>query len=93
MLTMKHRNRLEIIALILQNAVEANGATQKRIMYKAYLSYHHLKSYLVLLRQNELLFYDEFRRTYKTTEKGERFLNIYYGLNEVVSMTNSIISR
>jgi predicted transcriptional regulator len=48
---------------------------------------------LVLLRQNELLVYDDFRRTYKTTEKGDRFLNIYYGLNEVVSMTNTIISR
>jgi predicted transcriptional regulator len=89
---MKHRNRLEIIALILQNANENRGSTQKRIMYKAYLSYHHLRSYLSLLRENELLAYDEELRVYKTTEKGLHFLQIYTGLNEVVSMTNSIIS-
>lgn len=90
---MKHRNRLEIIALILQNASEESGASQKKIMYRSFLSYHHLKDYLTLLLGNGLIEFLDNQRKYKITVKGEKFLEIYNGLNEVVEITNTITSR
>jgi predicted transcriptional regulator len=90
---MKHRNRLEIIALILQNASDESGASQKKIMYRSFLSYHHLKDYLTLLLVNGLIEFLDNRRKYKITAKGEKFLQIYNGLNEVVELTNTITSR
>ena len=90
---MKHRNRLEIIALILQNSSDESGASQKRIMYRSFLSYHHLKDYLSLLLGNGLIEFLDTQRKYKITAKGKKFLQIYNGLNEVVEITNTITSR
>ena len=89
---MKHRSRLEIISLILDIATRNDGVTQKKILYRAYLSYEHLKKYLTLLQENELINYHEQEgKVYRTTEKGLHFLNLYAKLNEVVAMTNDII--
>jgi len=91
---MKHRSRLEIISLILDIATRNDGVTQKKILYRAYLSYEHLKKYLTLLQENELINYHEHEgKVYRTTEKGLHFLNLYAKLNEVVAMTNDIIVR
>ncbi|MGB7679632.1 MAG: winged helix-turn-helix domain-containing protein, partial [Nitrososphaeraceae archaeon] len=93
-ITMKHRSRLEIISLILDIATRNDGVTQKKILYRAYLSYEHLKKYLTLLQENELINYHEQEgKVYRTTEKGLHFLNLYAKLNEVVAMTNDIIVR
>ena len=91
---MKHRSRLEIISLILDIASRNGGATQKKILYRAYLSYQHLKEYLILLQENDLIKYQEEQgRVYRTTDKGLCFLDLYNRLNEVVAMTNNIIIR
>jgi predicted transcriptional regulator len=45
-------------------------------MYRAFLSYAQLKEYLTVLEENELLAYDKSEQTYKTTQKGLRFLDI-----------------
>jgi predicted transcriptional regulator len=90
---MKHRSRLEIISLILDIATRKDGVTQKKILYRAYLSYQHLKEYLSLLQENGLIIYQEEGRIYRTTEKGLHFLSLYGRLNEVVIMTNNIIVR
>jgi predicted transcriptional regulator len=91
---MKHRSRLDIISLILDIATRNDGVTQKKILYRAYLSYEHLKKYLTLLQENELINYHEQEgKVYRTTEKGLHFLNLYAKLNEVVAMTNDIIVR
>jgi predicted transcriptional regulator len=91
---MKHRSRLEIISLILDIATRNDGVTQKKILYRAYLSYEHLKKYLTLLQENELINYHEQEgKVYRTTEKGLHFLNLYAKLNEVVATTNDIIVR
>ncbi|MFZ0265442.1 MAG: winged helix-turn-helix domain-containing protein [Nitrososphaeraceae archaeon] len=64
------------------------------MLYRAYLSYEHLKKYLTLLQENELINYHEQEgKVYRTTEKGLHFLNLYAKLNEVVAMTNDIIVR
>jgi predicted transcriptional regulator len=91
---MKHRSRLEIISLILDIATRNDGVTQKKILYRAYLSYEHLKKYLTLLQENELInYYEQEGKIYRTTEKGLHFLDLYARLNEVVAMTNDIIVR
>jgi predicted transcriptional regulator len=91
---MKHRSRLEIISLILDIATRNDGITQKKILYRAYLSYEHLKKYLTLLQENELInYYEQEGKVYRTTEKGLHFLDLYARLNEVVAMTNDIIVR
>jgi predicted transcriptional regulator len=90
---MKNRSRLEIISLILDIAICKDGVTQKKILYKAYLSYQHLKEYLSLLQENGLIYYQEDGRVFRTTDKGLYFLNLYGKLNDVVAMTNNIIIR
>jgi predicted transcriptional regulator len=93
-IAMKHRSRLEIISLILDIATRNDGVTQKKILYRAYLSYEHLKKYLTLLQENELInYYEQEGKVYRTTEKGLHFLDLYARLNEVVAMTNDIIVR
>ena len=75
-------------------ATRNDGVTQKKILYRAYLSYEHLKKYLTLLQENELInFYEQEGKVYRTTEKGLHFLDLYARLNEVVAMTNDIIVR
>jgi predicted transcriptional regulator len=91
---MKHRSRLEIISLILDIATRNDGVTQKKILYRAYLSYEYLKKYLTLLQENELInYYEQEGKVYRTTEKGLHFLDLYARLNEVVAFTNDIIVR
>jgi predicted transcriptional regulator len=78
---MKYRGRTEIVSMILD---AANGGTTKtKIMYKAYLSYGQLKEYLSLLIENNLVEYRDGTQTFKTTEKGLRFLKMNNELGEL----------
>jgi predicted transcriptional regulator len=79
---MKYRSRTDIVAQILEAAND--GATKTKIMYKAYLSYAQLKEYLTLLAENELLEYVPVERTYKTTEKGLKFLRTFSQMDHLV---------
>ena len=77
------RTRIEIISQILETA--NGGVTSKiKIMYRANLSYAQLKDYLMTLSDKDLLSYDLDTRTFKTTEKGLRFLEIYNKLDDVM---------
>jgi predicted transcriptional regulator len=76
------RNRIEIISQILE--VANGGVTSKtKIMAKANLSYLQLKNYLATLSEKDLLRYDLCTRTFKTTEKGLRFLKVYGQLDRI----------
>ena len=79
---MKYRSRIDIISQIL-DAANGCGATRGRMVYKAFLNYDQLQEYTMLLIENDLLDYDSTMRTFKTTEKGLRFLHVY---NEIYSM-------
>ena len=72
----KVRDRIDIASQILE---AANGIDTKKIkmMYKANLSHDQLKGYLKVLIGRNLLSYDLDTQTFRTTEKGLRFLNIY----------------
>ncbi|MCI0560165.1 MAG: winged helix-turn-helix domain-containing protein [Nitrososphaera sp.] len=79
---MKYRSRTDIVATILDAA--SGGATKTRIMYKAYLSHAQLKEYLSVLTENGLLEYEEGNVTYKTTDKGLRFMITYNRMGDMM---------
>ena len=69
---MKYRSRTELVSSILEAAND--GATKTKIMYKAFLSYAQLKEYLLMLEANGLVKYQAESQTFRTTEKGMKFL-------------------
>jgi len=83
---MRHRRGIDIIAEILDAANERGGVGKSRIMYKAFLSYAQLKEYLPALTESRLLRYDIDTQTFKTTQKGLRFLNTYNRIGEAMKI-------
>lgn len=84
---MKNRARNDIIAMILE-AAQGRGTSKTKIMFKAYLSTNQLRDYLSELLDNELVKYDEDRKTYQITHKGERYLELYGGMERMIPMDN-----
>jgi predicted transcriptional regulator len=80
---MKHRSRSEIIGAILE-AANGGRATKTTIMYKAVLSYEHMKGYLLSLIEDGLVEYEQGIMTYRTTPKGMHLLQLYNNVNEMV---------
>ena len=78
---MKYRNRTEIVGNILDAA--NGGATKTKIMYVAFLSYNQLKEYLSVLKENNLIEYNEGTQIYKTTEKGLNYLKMKNEIGEL----------
>jgi predicted transcriptional regulator len=72
---MKYRSRTDIVSQILEAA--NGGATKTKIMYKAYLSYAQLKEYVAIMIENGLLEHDAHNNTFKTTDKGLKFMRVY----------------
>ena len=82
---MKYRSRTEIVSHILE---AANGGTTKtKIMYRAFLSYAQLKEYLGLLVENDLIA-AEIDGSFRTTEKGIRFLSTSRELGNLLEVQN-----
>ena len=81
-----NRSRIEVVALILQAAIE--GATAKNMLNKVFPSLMLLEEYLVVLQENKLLDYRLDEQIYTTTSKGINFLRIYSELNEAVAMSS-----
>ena len=80
---MNDRSRTEIVGMILEAA--NGGASDTKIMYKAFLSFNQLKEYLTLLMENDLLEYEIGKQSYRTTKKGTRLLRIYHQIDELVA--------
>jgi len=81
---MKYRDRTEIITLILTSASRINGVVKTKIMYEAFLSFSQMEEYIALLVRSGLVEHDELKKTYKTTEKGLRLLDMYSRLHQIV---------
>lgn len=79
---MKSRSRTEIASAIL--TVAECGATRARIMYKAYVSYTQLHSYLSFLIAAGLLEHDAFLDTYETTAGGMEYLKGVQALHDMM---------
>ena len=73
--TRANRDRGEIIALILESAVEP--ATRSKIMYGAMLNFRQISDYLPSLIEIGLLRHFPESRTYATSEKWRRYLELY----------------
>lgn len=84
---MKYRSRTDIIAMILQAAM--NGATKTRLMYSAYLSYAQVQEYLAFLTDRKLISFEDGSQEYKLTEQGLRFLRVYDEISQIVSLNNN----
>jgi predicted transcriptional regulator len=88
---MKNRDRAEINAMILDIASHGR-VTKTKIMYRAYLSYNKLEEYLTDLGESELLeVYEVGAQTYRTTEKGKRYLEIHSRMNELISINRETV--
>lgn len=83
---MRHRCKIEIIALVLENANVLSGVCKTRLMYKSSSNPPMLEKYLSILIENDLINYRKNDRTYTTSEKGVRFLNIYAQIKELIFM-------
>ncbi|MDF2737643.1 MAG: hypothetical protein K0S93_1500 [Nitrososphaeraceae archaeon] len=82
---MGNRSRTEIVAMILEAA--NGGETKTKIMYFAFLSYNQVKEYLSVLIENNLIEYLDGTRTFKTTEKGLKFLKMHNEIGELLQTT------
>jgi predicted transcriptional regulator len=80
---MTYRSRNDIISEILK-AANGGDATRSKIMYQAFLNYNQMKDYLMVLTQNDLLSHDLNTRTFRTTEKGLRFLEAYNRMDSMM---------
>jgi predicted transcriptional regulator len=80
---MRHRDRIDIISLILQ-AANGDNVTKTKIIYKTFLGYDQLKEFLTVLTESDLLCYDFVGHTFKTTEKGLRFLKTYNQMDQMI---------
>ena len=83
---MGNRSRTEIVGNILD--VANGGASKTKIMYKAFLSYNQLKEYISFLIENNLIEYLDGTKTFKTTEKGLKFLQMQNQIGELFLTTN-----
>ena len=82
---MKNRDRFEILSLILQVANGGgNNTTRTRIMNRTLLGYKQMKEHLAFLTERGLLYYDTRIGTFKTTETGMRFLQIYSRMEDMI---------
>ena len=79
---MKYRSRTDIVGSILK-AANGGRANKTKIMYKAFLSFEQLKEYLIVLQEKGLIEYEEGQKTYRTTTKGMRLLQIVNNMKEL----------
>ena len=84
---MQYRSRAEIVTRILEIINDGcsfgdGGVSKTKIMNKAFLNHAQLQEYLVMLTEKDLISYDGQTRTFKTAEKGLRFLKAYNEINQ-----------
>jgi predicted transcriptional regulator len=70
-----NRDKTEITALILRACSEP--LTRSKIMYNTILNFHQVKNYVVVLVADGLLKEQPENKTFVTTHKGRRYLELY----------------
>ena len=87
---MKHkRGRIEIIGEIL-DTINKGHNRKTRIMQSVYLNWRNFKEYMKFLLENELVeeIVDGTERYYELTEKGEKILENYREIMEVLKIVS-----
>jgi predicted transcriptional regulator len=82
----RRRSRLKVAADILAEAL--NGANKTRIMYRANLNFRRFDKYFSELMEKGLIVQEntsDGRVTYRTTDKGKRFLKNISSAEEIIS--------
>ena|ERR1700722_1498182 len=85
-----NRESLDIIDLILLVCV--NGTMKTHVMYKCNLNSKQVQDYIELLMKFELLERSDVlkgRNTYKTTDRGKRFIKAYAELFEIFDLVRN----
>jgi predicted transcriptional regulator len=80
---MKYRSKIDLIAQMLQVASEG-PVLKTKMMYGALLSQSQLKGLLSLTLNAALLAHNKEEQTYRTTQKGLRFLERYSELSNLL---------
>jgi predicted transcriptional regulator len=89
---MGNRSRTEIMDSIL-DAANGEGETKTKIMYYAFLSYNQLNEYLSLLIENNLIEYLDGTQTFKTTEKGLKFLKMHNEIRKLLPQITTTLKN
>jgi predicted transcriptional regulator len=86
---MTNRSRTEVAFQILETVNDQgeddDGVTQTTIRYEVFLSGAQLKQYLIALSIHGLLSYNPTSHRYNVTEKGLRFLNLCYTMDDKIN--------
>jgi predicted transcriptional regulator len=85
----RHRSNLEIIGRILQVIDDGDCSSKNQIMYKAFLGYAQTIRYLENLTDSDFIIYDLTSETYRATENGRGFLQIYKEINDMMNLSHS----
>jgi predicted transcriptional regulator len=81
---MKNRSRIDIIREILE-AANGRRATKTTMTYNASISYTQSNEFVTLLIEKDLLSYDLDTRTFMTSEKGHRVLQMYNQIGNMIT--------
>ncbi len=78
----KRRGWIDIASAMLKAA--KRGELKSKIAAEACLSYPQLNEYIDLLVGNDMLHYSTSARTFHTTEKGEKLLELYHQSRQIL---------
>ncbi|MDQ3836405.1 MAG: hypothetical protein M3270_05670 [Thermoproteota archaeon] len=86
------KSRSEIASQILEIAKHGisyssngkGGDTKTRMIYNTFLSHDQLKEFITVLIESDLLSYDSTIHKFKTTEKGNTFLQAYNQIDHML---------
>lgn len=84
---LKYRSKIEIFGTILE-AAASGEVTKSNISHASFLSYQTRGIHIITLIENDLMTEESLgnKTVYKTTDKGIRFLQMYNGITELVSI-------
>ncbi len=80
---MKYRDKIEILAQILESA-NGHRVRLTKIMYDTFLPHSMAKECLALLIEKGLIKYLDGEKIFTTTEKGMNFLRVHNRLQELI---------
>ena len=83
----KNRSRMEIMAAILERAVE--GAKKTQMMYGANLSFYQIEGYSRYMIKMGFLSFEKESGLYWTTSKGREFLKSYENIKLLMNPPKS----
>jgi predicted transcriptional regulator len=86
---MKYRDKIEILAQILESA-NGHRVRLTKIMYDTLLPHGMAKECLALLIEKGLIKYLDREKIFTTTEKGLNFLHVHNKMQELIPITTKL---